>query len=45
MAVDDIATVAGNSAAADHDVLGNDTDVDGDTLNVTLASSLRPRAR
>ena len=35
VAVDDVATVAGNSAAADHIVLGNDTDVDGDTLSLT----------
>jgi hypothetical protein len=35
---DDTATILGNSGPADHAVLGNDDDVDGDTLNVTLAS-------
>jgi Big-like domain-containing protein/cadherin-like protein len=37
-AVDDTATVNENSAAASHDVLGNDSDIDGDSpLTVTSA--------
>ena len=37
-AVDDVATVNENSAAASHDVLSNDSDVDGDSpLTVTAA--------
>ncbi|HEY3335866.1 MAG TPA: Ig-like domain-containing protein [Candidatus Limnocylindrales bacterium] len=34
----DSATVLGNSGPADHAVLGNDADVDGDTLSVVSAS-------
>jgi hypothetical protein len=34
VAVDDTATIDENSAAADHDVLDNDTDVDEDTLTL-----------
>jgi hypothetical protein len=35
---DDTATVLGNSGAAAHAVLGNDDDIDGDTLTVTIVS-------
>lgn len=37
-AVDDSATVAGNSGANTIDVLANDTDADGDTLSITAVT-------
>jgi hypothetical protein len=37
-AVDDVATVAEDSGAADHDVLDNDTDADGDELTLESVS-------
>ena len=38
VAGDDVATVQQDSGAADHDVLGNDSDVDGDTPSLTGAT-------